>query len=126
MSLGGIVARNIRRLRLERGLTQEALAVDAGIDRTYVSRLERGLENPTVAFSKNWRARCLRTSKTCSPNRAAERAKTARRFACGAKHEGQGKRPSAERRATAHVATSPVQYGRNYRGSGVDAGFPED
>jgi transcriptional regulator with XRE-family HTH domain len=26
----------------------EALAVDAGIDRTYVSRLERGLENPTV------------------------------------------------------------------------------
>ncbi len=25
------------------------LAVDAGIDRTYVSRLERGLENPTVA-----------------------------------------------------------------------------
>jgi DNA-binding XRE family transcriptional regulator len=49
MSLGGIVARNIRRLRLERGLTQEALAVDAGIDRTYVSRLERGLENPTVA-----------------------------------------------------------------------------
>jgi transcriptional regulator with XRE-family HTH domain len=49
MSLGGIVAQNIRRLRLERGLTQEALAVDAGIDRTYVSRLERGLENPTVA-----------------------------------------------------------------------------
>jgi transcriptional regulator with XRE-family HTH domain len=37
------------------------LAVDAGIDRTYVSRLERGLENPTVtvleklarAFSSN-------------------------------------------------------------------------
>jgi transcriptional regulator with XRE-family HTH domain len=25
------------------------LAVDAGIDRTYVSRLERGLQNPTVA-----------------------------------------------------------------------------
>jgi transcriptional regulator with XRE-family HTH domain len=49
MSLGGTVARNIRRLRLQRGLTQEALAVDAGIDRTYVSRLERGLENPTVA-----------------------------------------------------------------------------
>jgi transcriptional regulator with XRE-family HTH domain len=24
------------------------LAVDAGIDRTYVSRLERGLDNPTV------------------------------------------------------------------------------
>ena len=49
MSLAAIVARNIRRLRLEHGLTQEALAVDAGIDRTYVSRLERGLENPAVA-----------------------------------------------------------------------------
>jgi transcriptional regulator with XRE-family HTH domain len=44
-----LVARNIRRLRVVRGLSQEMLAVDAGIDRTYVSRLERGLENPTVA-----------------------------------------------------------------------------
>ena len=46
---GVLVARNIRRLRVVRGLSQEMLAVDAGIDRTYVSRLERGLENPTVA-----------------------------------------------------------------------------
>jgi transcriptional regulator with XRE-family HTH domain len=44
------VARNLRRLRVERGLSQEALAGDAGIGRTYVSRLERGLENPTVAL----------------------------------------------------------------------------
>jgi transcriptional regulator with XRE-family HTH domain len=43
-----VVARNLRRLRVKLGLSQEALAVDAGIDRTYVSRLERGLENPTV------------------------------------------------------------------------------
>jgi transcriptional regulator with XRE-family HTH domain len=43
------VARNIRRLRVAKGLSQEVLAVDAEIDRTYVSRLERGLENPTVA-----------------------------------------------------------------------------
>jgi transcriptional regulator with XRE-family HTH domain len=33
-----------------RGLSQENLAVDAGIDRIYVSRLERGLENPTVGI----------------------------------------------------------------------------
>ncbi len=32
-----------------RRISQEALAVDAAIDRTYVSRLERGLENPSVA-----------------------------------------------------------------------------
>jgi transcriptional regulator with XRE-family HTH domain len=43
------VAWNIRRLRVERGISQDAFAVDAGIDRTYVSRLERGMENPTVA-----------------------------------------------------------------------------
>ena len=49
MKAGAVVARNIRRLRLARGLSQEMLAVDAGIDRTYVSRLERGLENPSVA-----------------------------------------------------------------------------
>jgi len=34
---------------VERRLSQETLAVDASIDRTYVSRLERELENPTVA-----------------------------------------------------------------------------
>lgn len=43
------VAWNIRKIRVSKGLTQEVLAVDAVIDRTYVSRLERGLENPTVA-----------------------------------------------------------------------------
>ena len=49
MKAQALVARNIRRLRVGQGLSQEALAVDAGIDRTYVSRLERGLENPSVA-----------------------------------------------------------------------------
>lgn len=44
-----LVAWNLRRLRVSRGIAQEALAVDALIDRTYVSRLERNLENPTVA-----------------------------------------------------------------------------
>jgi transcriptional regulator with XRE-family HTH domain len=50
MRAQALVARNLRRLRVERNLSQEALAADAGIDRTYVSRLERGLENPTVAL----------------------------------------------------------------------------
>lgn len=48
MNARAMVARNIRRIRVARGLSQEALAVDAEIDRTYVSRLERNLENPTV------------------------------------------------------------------------------
>jgi len=49
MKARALVARNLRRLRVGKGLSQEVLAVDAQIDRTYVSRLERGLENPTVA-----------------------------------------------------------------------------
>jgi transcriptional regulator with XRE-family HTH domain len=50
MRAQALVARNLRRLRVTRSLSQEALAGDAGIDRTYVSRLERGLENPTIAI----------------------------------------------------------------------------
>jgi transcriptional regulator with XRE-family HTH domain len=42
------VAWNLRRLRVERGLSQESLAVDAEVDRSYVGRLERAIENPTV------------------------------------------------------------------------------
>lgn len=49
MDANQIVAFNLRKLRVAKGLSQEALAVDAEIDRTYVSGLERGLENPTVA-----------------------------------------------------------------------------
>ena len=48
MRARAIVARNIRRLRVARDISQEVLAVDAGIDRTYVSRLERGLADPSV------------------------------------------------------------------------------
>jgi transcriptional regulator with XRE-family HTH domain len=45
-----LVAWNLRRLRVARKLSQETLAADAGVDRSYVGRLERGLENPTVGM----------------------------------------------------------------------------
>lgn len=61
MRVQALVARNLRRLRVRREISQENLAVDAGIDRTYVSRLERGLENPTVAVLDRL-ARALETS----------------------------------------------------------------
>lgn len=38
----------VRRLRLERGLSQEALAAIAGLDRTFVSMVERGVRRPTL------------------------------------------------------------------------------
>lgn len=39
---------NVKRLRKERGLSQEALADEAGLDRTYISGIERVVRNPTV------------------------------------------------------------------------------
>lgn len=41
MTLRQIFASNLRRIRTDRALSQEALADLAGIDRTYVSALER-------------------------------------------------------------------------------------
>jgi transcriptional regulator with XRE-family HTH domain len=43
-----VVAWNLRRLRSELRVSQEALAADAAVDRSYEGRVERGLENPTV------------------------------------------------------------------------------
>jgi len=44
----GLVAWNLRRVRVKRGLSQERLAFDSGMDRSYVGGLERSEENPTV------------------------------------------------------------------------------
>ena len=43
MDLRQLFATNLRRLRHERGISQEQLANDAGIDRAYVSRVERAV-----------------------------------------------------------------------------------
>jgi len=43
-----LVAWNMRRLRVEKKLSQDKLAELAGVDRTYVSRLERTMENPSI------------------------------------------------------------------------------
>ena len=38
----------MKRLRKERGWSQEALAAEAGLDRTYISGIERKVKNPTI------------------------------------------------------------------------------
>ena len=48
MDLVVTLGRNIRRLREEAGLSQEQLAFDAGMKRSYLSDMERGVRNPTV------------------------------------------------------------------------------
>ncbi len=42
-----IVAKNVRKLRQERKLTQEQLAFQAEIDLTYLGGIERGRRNPS-------------------------------------------------------------------------------
>jgi len=48
MSLREVFARNLRKYRVDAGLSQEALAADAGVDRTYVSALERSIYSASV------------------------------------------------------------------------------
>ena len=43
-----LVGFNLRRLRVERDISQERLAFDSGVDRSYLGGMERGEENPTV------------------------------------------------------------------------------
>jgi transcriptional regulator with XRE-family HTH domain len=42
------LGQNVRRLREEKGWSQEDYAERAGIHRTYVSDIERGRRNPTI------------------------------------------------------------------------------
>jgi transcriptional regulator with XRE-family HTH domain len=43
MDLRQLFAMNLRRIRHQRKLSQEGLAHDAGMDRAYMSRVERGV-----------------------------------------------------------------------------------
>ncbi|MGB9154638.1 MAG: helix-turn-helix transcriptional regulator [Alphaproteobacteria bacterium] len=46
MDLREVFAANLRRLRHETGLSQEDLAYNADINRTYISKLEKGICYP--------------------------------------------------------------------------------
>ena len=48
MDWNRVVAANVKRLRIERKLTQEQLAHDSEIDLTYLGGIESGRRNPSV------------------------------------------------------------------------------
>jgi transcriptional regulator with XRE-family HTH domain len=48
MELPQILGLNVREARRRKGLSQEELALDAGMKRSYVSDLERGTRNPSI------------------------------------------------------------------------------
>ena len=43
-----LVGSNVRRCRLAAGMSQATLSARMGVDRSYVSGLERGERNPTI------------------------------------------------------------------------------
>lgn len=43
-----VLAKNVRRLRQQRKMTQEQLAFEAEIDLTYLGGIERGKRNPSL------------------------------------------------------------------------------
>jgi len=59
-----VVAETVRRARKAAGLSQEDLALEAGLDRTYISQVERGKRNVTIVVL----ARIARALKT-TPDR---------------------------------------------------------
>lgn len=48
MDIKAVVGRNVKQHREAKGLSQEKLAFEADLHRTYVSGVERGIRNPTV------------------------------------------------------------------------------
>lgn len=48
MDIKAAVGKNVRHFRELKGISQEELAFEADLHRTYVSGVERGIRNPTV------------------------------------------------------------------------------
>jgi transcriptional regulator with XRE-family HTH domain len=48
MDMRKLVGRNVRRIRLKKGITQEKFAEISGFSQQYISGLEQGRRNPTV------------------------------------------------------------------------------
>jgi transcriptional regulator with XRE-family HTH domain len=61
MDIRKVIGQNTRRYRLALGLTQAKVSIEMGVDRAYISSIERGLQNMT-AIRMLELARVLRTT----------------------------------------------------------------
>lgn len=49
MDLAKVYGLTLKRLRTAKGISQEQLALKAGLDRTFISMLERGVRQPSLS-----------------------------------------------------------------------------
>ena len=72
----------MRQIRKARGWSQEELAFESGLDRTYISGVERGVRNPTVLvlheLAQALRIPAARLLETADPKGKAVRRRRAR------------------------------------------------
>lgn len=50
MDIRSVVGKNMATIRKQKGLSQEELAFECDLHRTYISGIERGVRNPTVVI----------------------------------------------------------------------------
>jgi len=48
MKIQSLMGKNVRNLREAKGWSQDRLADESGLHRTYISGVERGVRNPTI------------------------------------------------------------------------------
>jgi len=48
MAIRSVFAENLKRVRTQQGISQENLALKAGVERTYIGLLERKKNSPTI------------------------------------------------------------------------------
>ncbi len=69
------VGLNVKNFRRAKGLSQEGLAFECGLHRTYVSGVERGVRNPTVVVLEKI-ARALKVPASWLLDKSARKQKS--------------------------------------------------
>jgi transcriptional regulator with XRE-family HTH domain len=87
------IGRTVRRLRLGRRLSQEQLALEADIDRTYMSGIERGISNPSVVLLSRM-AKVLKVSVADLVTATSEKEPALKNLPRGRNVHHTGRRPS--------------------------------